>query len=166
MGLDCYAYSQIKLIEAVNKEYKDDIYKYDGEPNTTLLFANHKDFFRQAPEFVSGAYTYENSDHERMGSYSSYNWIREELCKAVLDVTPHAVWNDEGRFKDEPLFHVICFTDCDGILDAKMCKRLLKEFEDTRPKWSQIPGDYAAPTWTRFMDLLKIGADDGVVEFS
>ena len=38
----------------------------------------------------------------RAGSYSGYNWWREQLSKLGLDATPGDVWEDVERFADKP----------------------------------------------------------------
>lgn len=74
----------------------------------------------------------------RAGSYSGYNWWREILAKLVGITDINAFWIKTGGINNrkgkEPFFELINFSDCEGTLPLRECKRLKKDFD----YWSRL----------------------------
>lgn len=133
MGLDITAYKNIKKLGSCElyEDYED---QFD-EDKTLYITHNNKDF----PRMMNGietndVYSYEDTYNFRAGTYSGYNRWREWLSKMMIRVSPKRVWDYPLRLKDKPFYPLINFTDCDGIIDPDMCKKLHKDFTDNYEK--------------------------------
>ena len=138
MGLDIAAYS------GLTKCAQDD------DVPSFVAPRNHKHFRGRADEIEPGArYTWEKADGFRAGSYGGYNNWREQLAKlagypAVAEFEgkpvdqPHSAgaWSAAGG----PFWELIEFTDCDGILGASVCGKLLMDFREFDERAKAIGG--------------------------
>lgn len=121
MGLDIASYSHMEYFGPED----DGDCCYINVADTQLsgrLDGRRVGFYRQKPEGFSFSF--------RAGSYSGYNSWREDLCKAVLDVPPEVVWENPSKFKNEPFFELIFFSDCEGAIGPETSRKLAQDFEN------------------------------------
>lgn len=180
MGLDVSAYKNIELVTTSDEE---------GEENDDLIYLHVGDFKEQAGDLVSGYYSYSESDHFCRMGYGNYSNFRNELAKLggwnkrelnkpdyydpdfhnknyyynypyVADIYMQDSDEVFGNFVE-----VICFSDCEGVIDSKTCDKLLKDFENKLAEAEIMWEDN--PQYLKFykglMEAFRFGADKGVV---
>jgi hypothetical protein len=64
----------------------------------------------------------------RAGSYSGYNWWREQLCQLALGVPPSEVWEDPDAHAGKPFLEMINFSDAEGAIGPVTSAKLAKDF--------------------------------------
>lgn len=110
----------------------------------------------------------------RAGSYSGYNWWREQLCKFALDAVPNDVWGDPEHYEGRPFVELINFSDCDGSIGATTAAKLLDDFEayaDQVVGWaaSAITDDdersYFLESYGEWQNAFAIASDHGFLIF-
>jgi hypothetical protein len=84
-------------------------------------------------------YKYTDSEIRRIGSYSSYTFWREHLAKIAgyppnkgtryFPRTDSVFRADGGDF-----WELLCFSDCEGTIDAQTSEKLSNDFEKYRDK--------------------------------
>jgi hypothetical protein len=109
----------------------------------------------------------------RAGSYSGYNWWREQLSKFGLDRTPESVWSNK-RLAGSPFVELIDFSDCEGSIGPQTSAKLFDDFlayEDQVAGWAQhaIPEEdnrsYFVETYADWQRAFELAADFGFVIF-
>ena len=102
----------------------------------------------------------------RAGSYSGYNWWRDQLAQMAYRKPAERVWAENT---DGPFFELINFADNEGTIGPIACARLAEHFEAGRDTvrarlydkvdgWDQQKYD----EWARAFDLA---ANTGLVRF-
>lgn len=98
----------------------------------------------------------------RVGSYSGYNWWREILARLVGIKNLNDFWIKAGgidnRNGPEPFFELLNFSDCEGTLPYRECKRLLKDFN----KWSPLVHgkSFQKIFWLNFFNEVYLTKDE------
>lgn len=179
MGLDIRATSNI-TVETVNPE----IYVYEtsvmmNETGTIFLnrdFPYHSQSFGSAGESVNYCLSTESETyHFSCGSYSSYNKFRNLLSLAVLGVKAETAWESGETYINSPLWDIINFSDCEGVIDTEICEKLLNEFKDNRDKFisylkgsddiGEMDTEHYTETYDEFIKAFELGAKSGFVEY-
>lgn len=182
MGLDIRALKNIKIVEDPKVSEADD-----------LLHAYEGQFKDQFGSLVDDAY-YDCEDEEwfcRIG-YSGFGHFRNELAKLggwnekitekpdfsdpdysnkdyfhrypyVADIYGRGGDTIEGNFVE-----VICFSDCEGLIDTDNCKKLLADFESHLDKAKELWADNERylEFYTGLMNAFRFGSENGLVEFT
>ena len=114
--------------------------------------------------------------HFRAGSYGGYNTFRRYLSKGVIGVDVEAVWTFPDTYKDAPMFEMVNFSDCEGILGTGVCKKLHPQFVKNREKFEnylrgQFGTDQEALEWQMstyddFTEAFRLGAENGIVVYT
>jgi len=96
------------------------------------------------------------------GSYIGYNWWRAILAKFAGIQNLAAFWIKAGGIENrkgkEPFFELINFSDGEGVIPHKECKRLLPDFDKLAKKLRQ--NDKSSLLWTKLFQGLKISDDE------
>ncbi len=74
----------------------------------------------------------------RAGSYSGYNWWREQLSKLALRVAPSSVWKTPKKFAAKPFFELINFSDAEGVIGSTTSAKLARDFADHEVKLAKL----------------------------
>lgn len=116
-------------------------------------------------------------------SYSHYHLVRDALAQTFLDAEPSDVWVAPELFKERPMYDLINFSDCEGVLGPMSARRLLDAFEEAgEDGWAAFRGHYLGMAEWRndqFLDdeeqveniyvklrrLVQIAADTGFIAF-
>lgn len=185
MGLDMVAYSKI-----VRSEDQSDEGGYNG-------IRIWRDSFGYC-ELEEGKWesTRASRIHTfRVGSYSSYNQFRDDLCRAIHGVSSHHVYENLEDYVGKPFIGLINFSDCDGMIGPEISSILYRDFVDNRERFIRnisdqpdflketldpiaietefpiefdlSPGhiEYYTEVYDDFMLAFEIASDGGVVQF-
>jgi hypothetical protein len=115
-----------------------------------------------------------NSTGFRAGSYSGYNWWREQLCKFALEVSPEDVWEEPERFEGKAFVELINFSDCDGCIGSKTSAKLAKDFAAHAPRlkmWATKhltdadERSYFVDSYAEWQQGFELAAQNGVLIF-
>lgn len=169
-GLDVTAYERLTIVSSP-------IFDSDGEPRgpnqvklAPVAFAE-----RFAGLIAGKVYRYESAFAYRAGSYSGYNYWRNELAKLAgnegtlyksfngktevrYDAT---VWNTKrGAF-----WELIDFSDAEGVIGPIVCKRVYKDFLQYQVAASKHPDEYFRASYQDWMKAFSMCANDGAIVF-
>ena len=186
MGLDISAASHLKYVRPIPNGKAYDRLDEELQEKGKLL---DEVYFMLAPnERVHRArlggmkpglyeYTSKTRRHDfRAGSYTWYNWWRDELSVFALNVEAEDVWMDPEDFAGRPFVELIDFTDCDGRIGTTVAAKLAADFTsharkatrhssgvtdpdnpDAGEEWLQIYRDFAR--------AFRLAAKDGALMF-
>ncbi len=185
MGLDISAYSKI-----IRSEDQSDEGGYSG-------IRIWRDSFGYC-ELEEGKWesTQASQHHSfRVGSYSSYNQFRDDLCRAIHGVSSHHVYENIEEYVRKPFIGLINFSDCDGMIGPEISSILYRDFVDNRERFIRNISDhpdflketldpisietefpiefdlspshieYYTEVYDDFMQAFEIASDGGVVQF-
>lgn len=115
---------------------------------------------------LSGAYTGEEADSFRAGSYSGYNAFRDTLSVILQGEKDHHAWSrvaNEGYTK--PFDLLINFSDCDGVIGPTSSKKLAQAFEDHLEDWTEFTkndedGEYLLDKYLKWMAAFQTAGDN------
>lgn len=167
MGLDCTAYRNVKLIATHREEDEDGEYclpdgtLYDWDEHITVYVNPH--FPERAIGLVHrGVYTAEDSMGWRAGSYGGYTAWRKELA-ALVGLDAEDIWED--RVTSGPFYELICFSDCDGTLNADVCARLHADFVQYEKVAEEKMDDYSLQRYREWKEACAMAAQNGFITF-
>lgn len=153
MGLDVYVYTDLKRVNA----------SYKGEDRLTLY-----------PEYdqgdgLAGTYRAVETGHFHAGSYSGYNYFRNQLTQFAYNMPAKDLW--ESSIESGPFYEIINFTDCDGHIGPTTSAKLYNDFEQYYEKaktYDSDIGNYSFKgRYENFMNFFKIASENnGVVIFA
>ena len=119
MGLDISVYKNLKIIDKLK-------INFDGNEEDDYLKIYEQDFEKQLDDLiVDEYYDYDFYDGFRAGSYSGYNYWRNELAKLADYESDVFVWEN---VEDGVFVELINFSDCEGIIGSKTSKKLYDDF--------------------------------------
>ena len=121
MGLNISIYKNLKMINKTKINFDKD------EQNDYLEIYN-QDFKKQlnGSDLIIGEYyDYDCSEEFHIGSYSGYNYWRNELAKLAGYESDVFVWEN---VEDGVFVELINFSDCEGIIGSKTSKKLYDDF--------------------------------------
>ncbi|GGP21625.1 hypothetical protein [Silvimonas iriomotensis] len=167
MGLDIFAY---KALHAVKKRSDDD----DGDE--LIAFYKNPDFAGRADDIdESSLYEAQDSVEFRAGSYSWYNWWREQLARIAgypavaapggqSQAPSHAqgAWNATSG----PFWELIHFSDAEGVIGTAISRKLAADFAAFEHKaryWCPTDDWYAL--YLEWKKAFEYGAANGAVVF-
>jgi hypothetical protein len=140
MGLDVSAYSNVRLIKQYDS--REQFYEDRTIPSDVVFvsstYVDNPSFPDQLGDsnLVScGLYVYNNAYGFRAGSYSGYNNWRDRLSRTVMGVPAEEVWHNPDKYRDKPFYHIINFSDCEGIIAGNVA---VESFEDFRSTYREV----------------------------
>jgi hypothetical protein len=180
MGLDIHAASHLRYVgpfpkdeerERLEREllaqnkYLDDVYFF--------LSANSPGHKARLAGMKVGYYEYTDRTEQhsfRAGSYSGYNWWRQQLCLFALGVAPEEVWRHPRRYRGKPFVELIDFTDCDGRIGTKVAAKLAQDFRDHEKPAADFASTLGEDSgWLEnyedFALAFELAAQDGALAF-
>lgn len=180
MGLDIAAYSKLTKIEGKTNEDGEPLDPKTGEVMDwncyTHLYPNPH-FQERAGSITEGNYTFEDQMGFRAGSYSGYNYWREQLAKMAgypaIEVEKYGnkeIRHDAGAWEktEGPFWELICFSDCEGIVGTEDCVKLAKDFAENQEKVGSMddgnPHGFAAK-YSEWRKAFELASDGGCVDF-
>jgi hypothetical protein len=110
----------------------------------------------------------------RAGSYSGYNWWREQLCRFALDCDPSEVWGDPDAYAGRPFVELINFSDAEGAIGPRTSAKLAADFRAHEPRvaaWAEERIDtednrgYFVELFGEWKTAFELAADDGFLIF-
>jgi hypothetical protein len=160
MGLDIYAISQIK-----KSVEETDLSVYDNG-------------FNRIGGLEPGFYEKTNKTTEHQfgaGSYSSYNWFRNQLSLCIFGQSSDKIWENPDVFVGRPFYELIDFSDCDGCFGPEASERLHQDFVNNRQNLVKYcidkyidnddTYDYIIETYDNFTTAFELGKQTGLVQF-
>jgi len=173
MGLNIKAYSQARFVIPYPQDGN-----YDDSVHVAISPGLLKDFPERADGLQPGLYTATEASSTLSISYGGWSEWRAQVATVVLcrPVSPVSVIDMRALAATEnrPLGHLLCFTDCYGVLGSLTCARLVHETAGVRSRFeSAHPNEIAAPyarlnslgIFDRVAELLAHAAGDGFVLF-
>lgn len=132
MGLDIVAYSKL-----IRSDDQSDEGGYDG-------IRIWRDSFGYC-ELEEGQWesTQASQHHSfRVGSYSSYNQFRDDLCRAIHGVSSHSIYENLEDYDGAQFIGLINFSDCDGMIGPEVSGILYRNFVENRERFIRNISDY------------------------
>jgi hypothetical protein len=163
MGLDVSVFSKVQRVR------DDDGSDWEGDE---VVLANAPDFAPRAVDVPNGVYRYERCEHVFSRSYGTYNRWREMLAN-LAGYARHPTEKDECHIHSRtaweaesgPFWELINFTDCDGVLGAQTCKKLLLDFEAFEAAAAAHADSWFSEIYRTFHQAIRLAADGGAVKF-
>lgn len=177
MGLDITAYSKLEKIGVVYDEDGEPIDPQTCEPlldDSIVLRANDAYPDRAAGLSAKGCYKFSGCYGFRAGSYSSYNYWRDELAKlAGWALSGYTQYNKEWpsyaasawRATGGPFWELINFSDCEGVIGPIACQKLAKDFADHQELADAVDDERFRELYADWRQAFEIASDGGAVEF-
>ena len=173
MGLDVDAYYGLTkrdhLFDA-NGEPVDRKTGEDLEGDWVMFYTTHGFPNREGSIVGNVAYSYTDSDDVLSMGYGRFNVWREKL--AEIAGWPLSSYNQYGRdwpshaasawdVTEGPLWELIFFSDCEGVLGPETCKKLAADFDAITGDTSELE-----PTFSKFKAAVNRAANEnGALKF-
>jgi hypothetical protein len=157
MGLDI---STVKSPEFVKPYVPGDDDEPTGDGRWAHLVWSNTDFPEHIDGKAEGWYFGEDGRSFRAGSCSGYNRVRADLCRLALGVDPEMVWASPARYRDEPLYPLIQFSDCEGAIGPDTSKRLADALDALASRFGEMD-EWSALTAENFRVAFREAADSG-----
>lgn len=178
MGLDIGYYSNVCLSDKDDENYDDyAAITYNAtcfEYQLGSLKINQRYDLTEKSEY----------DSFRAGSYSGYNWWREQLSIMAGYESANEVWENNNlntrylklnEINGEenvfgPFVELINFSDCEGVIGPEISKKLYKDFVDfdEKAKEYKMDKDYENYFYTKYCEwkeAFRVASDGGLVHF-
>lgn len=179
MGLDVTAYRRLERVAdwPADAESIDDFAEYEsgrgyvwnGRSVTDVHPVYVQRDFPEHHSLTPGIYAYAESNDWGAGSYSGYNQWRDWLSRSALGVSAEEVWRNFDRWRDRGVAWLINFSDCEGIIGAEVCARILADLRENEATIrEQAIGQDAAWCLAKLDDWLaglEMAADGGMLDF-
>jgi hypothetical protein len=131
MGLDISVLANPVFVRDLDRDY--DI--SEGEMYVSVSQSN---FFERADGVKAGIYKGERTNRFRAGSYSGYNDYRNMLAEAGMGAEDRVIWKQEDKFRGQPFWEQVNFSDCEGTIGPKTSAKLAKDYAENRQKFSDF----------------------------
>ncbi len=177
MGLGITAYSRIEKTDAVFNADGEPINPKTRKPITgkwIQVCANQYFPKREKPQRDKAVYRYAAVVSVRPGAYSTYNRWREELAKFSGWPAADEEWYGQVRKSHQrsacegasgKFWELLCFSDCEGWIGTKACKKLAKDFAEFAEKAKAHPDENWRTLYADWMKAFELAADGGGVDF-
>lgn len=189
MGLDIFAVSHLKYVRSIPKgkglgRLEQEVQDKGKEFFEVYFILSPNDPAHRArlTGMKPGLYEYTTKSRRhgfRAGSYSYYNWWRNELANFALGVDAEDVWFEPHMYRGQPFVELINFTDCDGRIGTTVAAKLAADFTShtakakrfaatvTHPDAPDDPdtGTYWLQNFRDFATAFRLAAKDGALEF-
>jgi hypothetical protein len=186
MGLDIYAVSHLRYVRPMPRGKAMDRLEAEaaeqGKSLGELYFILRGNYSRHRARLGGmkvGLYARTKASKSfgfRAGSYSGYNWWRNELSLFALDEEASNVWVEPRSFRGKAFWELIDFTDCGGRIGTTVAAKLAADFTAHAKRaarhaptieMAENPdaGTYWLETYRDFATALKLAARDGALTF-
>lgn len=169
-GLDVTAYEKLTIVTSPQFDEDGEAVGKNQVELAPVEFAE-----RFAGLTAGKVYRYQSSFEFRAGSYSGYNYWRNELAKlAGYKRTPYksydgktelrydaTVWN----IKKGPFWELIDFSDAEGVIGPVVCKRVYKDFLQYQVVAAKHPDEYFRSSYEDWKKAFAMCANDGAIVF-
>lgn len=172
MGLDITAYKNVKLIE---NPYMGSTGEPDVWANQVYIDVGNSEW-EQGDDLEAGR-VYEFSDVISVysSSYSTYGRLRDELARIAgyepliagskyLGIYSARVWHDCHNGKRGILSELINFSDCEGEIGTKSCRKILNDLHTVSKKTGEL-NEWDQGLLTDLIQTFEFAAVDGFVQF-
>lgn len=172
MGLDIGAYKEVKFIDVkeVNEEecYVIDVHcvKYEDDQWYQLYLNPHFPLQSKGLQEFMLIEDDKWSDYSfRAGSYGNYNVWRRNLAK-IAGYQEDGIECDEAAWKCSfgPFIELIYFSDCEGVINSEVSKKLLGDFE-LYEEQAKKEDEWFYEKYSHFKEAFKIASEKGLVVF-
>jgi hypothetical protein len=171
-GLDISAYSN--LLEVANPVLDEDGFPKDTEHEVLLRPVDFPERFKGLK--TGAVYRFSKSFEFRAGSYSGYNWWRNELAKLagypLVTATETISGKPEKRYdasawkaKGGPFWELIEFSDAEGVIGPVISKKLYADFLRFHKDALLHPEPSFVESYKEWEQAFKLAAENGAVEF-
>ena len=87
----------------------------------------------------------------------------------IIRVPAKDVWGRPDYYKSSPFFHLIYFSDCEGMIGGVAAQKLLKDFAAHQEAITALPGvlenEGFARVYADFQKAFEMAANNGLVVF-
>lgn len=185
MGLDIMAISNLEKKHKLSEEQKALPWEFQPAKKATRItidttpYGSEHGGFNKCEDMEGGKYaeTGETMEHHfRAGSYGGYNIFRKHLCKGLVGVDVDTLWASPDSYTDAPMFEIINFSDCEGILGTGVCQKLYPQFIENKDKFEShlmevLIGDenevkWQMATYEDFTEAFRLGSQNGIVVYT
>jgi hypothetical protein len=161
-GLDVSAYS--KLVEVEHPVLDADGFPKDAEHEIRLSPVDFPERFEGLK--ADAVYRFGESFDFRAGSYTGYNWWRNELAKLAGYPAPDkrydaSAWNA----KSGAFWELINFSDAEGVLGPVVCKKLYADFVSFHKAAMRHPNRDFVESYEAWERAFKLAAEHGAIVF-
>ena len=173
MGLDISAYRGLKAAP-------DAALGGDGNPQDwdshvvfrqTALDYTEKEWPGRTEGLRAGVYAPTEAFSFRAGSYSGYNYWRNQLAVLAFGKPAEKVWAD-ASIKAGPFYELIHFSDCEGVIGPVVSKKLAADFVENQQKAEMSAaamglgeGDFFLRSYANWRRAFEMASDGGAVDF-
>ena len=173
MGLDISVYSKVgKKIATTNDEELEEL----RDSSKFIYVYVNKFYYNQHGDKETGIYEITPKTKHisfRAGSYSGYGERRKQLSRFALNVEAKEIWNNPNKFKGKPFVEMINFSDCEGVIDTKICAKLYNDFKNNKEsimakakELNEFDFDWFKRWYEDFEKGFELASDDGVLIFT
>lgn len=180
MGIDIYAYRKLRKTDKPI-EHEDGRYVVDKSDEGLAWFDRgvsdafdeaHEELYGIRPGYFDGLddgfyYAYDEEESFFGCAYSTYSALRDLLCEYAAEKGL-----DDGTFRE-----MIYFSDCEGTIGPKVCKKLLTDFEanhdgflefvaETLSEDGWLDREFATALYENYLKGLRYAADDGALVYA
>jgi len=167
MGLDISAYSKIKLERVATEDEWEETHG-DDRFWVSPIYAERPPFPDQlggASLAPGGVYSFARAYDFRAGSYGGYCHWRDTLSRVVLRVPADEVWRQWRHFMGAPFYHLVRFSDCEGIIAGTAAEKLALDFANFQERVDEVPDGHWRKKYTCWRHAFEMAADGGLVRF-
>lgn len=169
-GLDVTAFEKLVLVPVPQVDK-------DGQPTVkNQVKLSPGEIVQRFDGLSAGAvYHYDQAFDFRAGSYSGYNYWRNELAKlAGYKPTPFKSFNGNTELRYDatvwkiqtgPFWELIDFSDAEGVIGPAVCKRVYLDFVKYQSAAAQHPDAYFRSSYQDWMKAFAMCANDGAIVF-
>lgn len=171
MGLNISYGKNLKVVGDAKRDEDGELENYD-----LRQFYINPDFpGREGQVSENVAYDYDDADGFRAGSYGGYNGWRNELAK--LAGYKESEYENHGASRrgfantvfcnpvPGPFMELINFSDCEGVIGAKVSKKLAKDFAEFNDKAINHENERFVTVYKDFKKAFECAAENGFVDF-
>lgn len=169
-GLDVTAFEKVSIVPSapLNKD------GYPKDPKHVKL--TPVDFVERFEGLIAGqVYRYKSAFEFRAGSYSGYNWWRNELAKlAGNPQMPYKSFDGKTELRHDAtvwklkqgfFWELIDFSDAEGVIGPVVCKRVYKDFILFEGLASKHPDKSFRESYQDWMKAFSLCANGGAILF-
>jgi hypothetical protein len=161
MGLDATGYKNTKLIEIADVDTFEEKYS-DGNFAWALINPEFGGWEDQVKD--KGVYSYDDAESVSIG-YGTHRWFRDMLARIGCATTAEAIWENPDKYESSPFYRLIDFSDCEGIIGAKHCAKLAKDFADFQHATDGVQDERFKRYYKEWRIVFETAAQNGFVDF-
>jgi hypothetical protein len=169
-GLDVTAFEKLTIVPSPQ-------FNKNGEPSgKNQIELSPVEFVERFDGLEAGkVYHYQSYFSFRAGSYSGYNYWRNELaklagykptrCKSCSGKTELRYDTTVWKMHRGPFWELIDFSDAEGVIGPVVCKRVYKDFIRYQAAAKKHPDEYFRSSYEDWKKAFAMCANDGAIVF-